>query len=134
MRYRLLDHTADALIEVHGETLQERFANAAFAMFDQITNISAVHAVGEAEISISAESIEELLVEFLQELLYIHDTESLVFSEFDVHINGNSLKATVKGEEFDADRHDKRSVVKGVTYHGLKVDNEAKLITLLLDV
>lgn len=134
MRYRVLDHTADALIEAYGETLSERFANAAYAMFDQITDAESVRPTGEARISLNADSVEQLLVDFLQELLYMHDTESLVFAEFDVKTDGRVLDAVVRGEEFDGSRHEKRAVVKGVTYHDLKIDDEMKKIVLLLDV
>ena len=134
MRYRLLEHTADALIEAYGRTLSERFSNAAYAMFDQITEVSAVQTVGEASISLSADSAEQLLVDFLQELLYMHDTENLVFAEFDVRTDGKTLEATVRGEEFDKDRHQKRAVVKGVTYHNLKIDDDLQKVVLLLDV
>ena len=134
MKYRLLDHTADALIEAYGETLSERFANAAYAMFDQITDAGSVRPTGEAEISLTADSVEQLLVDFLQELLFVHDSQNLVFSEFEVHTDGRVLEAVVRGEEFDNSRHQKRAVVKGVTYHNLKIDNENRKIILLLDV
>ncbi|MDH3365417.1 MAG: archease [Thermoplasmata archaeon] len=134
MRYRLLDHTADALIESYGETLSERFANAAYAMFDQITDASTVQSVGEITISISADNNERLLVDFLQELLYLHDTQNLVFGEFKVHIQGKTLEAIARGEEFDETRHQKRAVVKGVTYHDLKIDDDQRRIVVLLDV
>ena len=134
MRYRLLDHTADALIEAYGETLSERFANAAYAMFDQITDAESVRPTGEAKISLTADSAEQLLVDFLQELLFMHDTENVVFVEFDVDTDGRALEAIARGDEFDKNRHQKRAVVKGVTYHNLKIDDELKKIVLLLDV
>jgi SHS2 domain-containing protein len=134
MRYRLLDHTADALVEVHGQTLSERFANAAFALFDQMTDVSTVEPVGEVRVIVSADSVEQLLVDFLQELLFLNDTDDYVFSEFEVEIAGMNLEATARGEKFDQSRHPKRSVVKGVTYHNLKIDNEGKTLTILFDV
>jgi SHS2 domain-containing protein len=134
MRYKLLDHTADAMVEVHGKTLGERFANAAYAMFDQITDITKVEPRGELKILLSAESREQLLVDFLQELLFVHDTEDLVFSEFDVKTDGRTLEAIVRGEKFDEKKHAKRSVVKGVTYHLLEFDDVEGTVTLLFDV
>jgi SHS2 domain-containing protein len=134
MRYRLLDHTADALVEAHGETLSERCANAAFALFDQMTDVSTVKSVGEVRVVVSADSIEQLVVDFLQELLFIHDADNYVFSEFEVEIDGLSLEATARGEKFDQSRHPKRSVVKGVTYHNLKIDDREKTLTILFDV
>ena len=122
------------MIEAYGETLSERFANAAYAMFDQITDAESVRPTGEAKISLTADSAEQLLVDFLQELLFMHDTENVVFVEFDVDTDGRALEAIARGEEFDKNRHQKRAVVKGVTYHNLKIDDELKKIVLLLDV
>jgi SHS2 domain-containing protein len=134
IRYRLLDHTADALVEAYGKTLDEIFSNAAYAMFDQITDPTQVETTGEVKIILSAQSKEQLLVDFLQELLFLHDTENLVFKEFIVHTNGRTLEAVVRGEEFDAARHQKRSVVKGVTYHKLEIDQKSGKATVLFDV
>ena len=134
MRYRLLDHTADALVEAYGETISERYANAAFALFDQMTDVSTVKPVGEVKVVLSADDEEQLLVDFLQELLFIHDTDGYVFNDFEVEVAGLNLEAVARGEKFDPSRHPKRSVVKGVTYHDLKIDNKGKTLTVLFDV
>ncbi len=134
MRYRLLEHTADAMVEVHGKDLNERFGNAAYALFDQITDVSKVEPKGEMKIVLSAETRDQLLVDFLQELLFLHDTEDLVLCEFDVTTDGKNLEARVRGEKFDEKKHTKRSVVKGVTYHRLEFDDEEGVITILFDV
>lgn len=134
MRYRLLEHTADALIEAYGESLSDRFASAAYAMFDQITDVDAIGAAVEVKITITADNRERLLVDFLQELLYLHDAENLVFSDFDIDIDGLSLRANARGEEFDPEKHSKKAVVKGITYHELKIDDENKKVVVLLDV
>ena len=134
MRYRLLEHTADAMVEVHGKTMGEMFGNAAYALFDQITDVTKVLPTGEIKLILSAESREQLVVDFLQELLFIHDTENIVLCQFEVKTDGKILEAVVKGEEFDEDRHPKRSVVKGVTYHKLEFDDEKGTLTVLFDV
>jgi len=134
VKYRVLEHTADAMVEVHGKTLHERFENAAYAMFDQMTDASKIISKGELKVVLSAESREQLLVDFLQELLYVNDAEDLVFGEFAVSTDGHELEAVVRGEKFDESRHSKRSVVKGVTYHGLRFDDSNGTVTLLFDV
>ncbi|MBU1158814.1 MAG: archease [Candidatus Thermoplasmatota archaeon] len=134
MRYRLLEHTADAMVEAHGETLEERFANAAYALFDQMTDVSKIQPTGEMRIQIEAGTREQLLVDFLQELLFLHDAENLVFSRFDIILDGNKLDAHIHGEEFDDERHTKRSVVKGVTYHKLEFNDAHKTLVVLFDV
>ncbi len=133
-RYESQEHTADALVLVHGRDLSERFANAAYALFDQITDVTKVKPKGELKIALEADSREQLLVDFLQELLFVNDTEDLVFAKFDVKTDGKKLEALVWGEKFDEKRHPKRSVVKGVTYHKLEFDDEKGTVTVLFDV
>lgn len=134
MRYRLLEHTADAMVEAYGKTLGERFANAAYALFDQMTDVTRVKPLGEMKLELEAEGREQLLVDFLQELLFLHDAENMVFSEFDVDTDGKKLVANVRGEIFDEGKHPKRSVVKGVTYHRLEFDDDRNALTVLFDV
>lgn len=134
MKYRLLEHTADAMVEVYGQDLGERFENAAYAMFDQMTDLDLVEAKGEVKVVLQADSREQLLVDFLQELLYVNDLEDFVFSRFEVSTDGKKLEAICYGEKFDPARHTKRSVVKGVTYHKLEFDDKEGKVTLLFDV
>ena len=134
MKFRVLEHTADALVEVHGKTLDERFANAAYALFDLMTDVSKVKSTGELRITLEADTREQLLVDFLQELLFVNDTEDLVFSEFKVKTDGRKLEAVIWGEKFDDKKHTKRSVVKGVTYHKLEFNDQKGTLTILFDV
>lgn len=134
MRYKLLEHTADALVEAHGRNLGERFGNAAYAMFDLMTDVSKVKPKGELDITLTAESREQLLVDFLQELLFLHETEGLVFSKFEVKTDGKSLEALVWGEKFDENKHSKHAVVKAITYHMLEFDDAKGTVTVLFDV
>lgn len=128
----MLEHTADALVEAYGSSLSERFENAAYAMFDQITDPDTVKATEERTVTARAEEPEQLLVDFLQELLFLHDTDNMVFSEFHVVIRDSSLEATVRGERFDKERHPKKAVVKAVAYHALRLETDR--IIVLFDV
>ncbi len=134
MKYKLLEHTADAMVEAYGEDLGERFGNAAYAMFDLMTDVSRVKPKGEVEIKLNAESREQLLVDFLQELLFLHETEGLILSKFEVKTDGRSLDARVWGEKFDEKRHSKHAVVKAITYHRLEFDDKKGTVTILFDV
>src|SRR3989339_2093796 len=134
MRYRLLEHTADAMVEAYGNTLGERFANAAYALFDQMTDVTKVSPTGEVKLELEADGREQLLVDFLQELLFLHDVENLVFGEFSVDTDGTKLVAIARGENFDEEKHTKRSVVKGVTYHRLEIDDSRKALAARFDV
>ncbi len=130
----MLEHTADAMVEVYGKSLGELFANAAYAMFDQMTDVSKVEPKGEVKLALDADTPEQLLVDFLQELLYMNDVEDFVFSVFEVKTDGRKLEALARGEKFDETKHSKKSVVKGVTYHKLDINLEKGTLTVLFDV
>ncbi len=124
-KYILIDHTADIGIDVYGESLQELFANAAFALFDIITELSKVEGKIAYAISVSGIDKEQLLVNWLHELLYLHDVKNLIFNDFCItDITDNQLHATVRGDVIREDKHVIKTEIKAVTYHCLSVVRE----------
>jgi len=122
-RYELLDHTADIGIIAFGRDLPEAFGNAAYAMFDILTDINRIRETDSFDLQVSASNIEDLLVAWLNELLYRYETERIVFSKFAIDdINDSNLRATVSGEKIAPDRHEIKTEIKSVTYHQLKVE------------
>ena len=136
-RYEFFDHTADVGIRVFGNSLAELFENAGFALFDIITDIKQVREHEMRCITISRDGVDELLVEWLNSLLYIHATELLLCNKFHVQeIAQQSLTGEAWGEIFQDHRHVIKTEVKAVTYHGLSVYEENGLwkATVVLDV
>ncbi len=134
--YNTFEHTADVGIEVRGATLEEAFANAARGMFSIIVDGSDISAREKREISLEAAMDEEqLLVDWLSELLYVHDVEGLVFDSFDITID-DGLHAVAWGEPYSRDRHGYGSEVKAVTYHLLAIKRTKKgvEINVLFDI
>ncbi len=124
-KYTLIDHTADIGIDVLGATLRELFTNAAFALFDIITDLSKVECKAECNIKISGIDREQLLVNWLTELLYLHDVKNLLFKNFCIaDIEDNQLTATINGEAFIEGKHVIKTEVKAVTYHNLSIIKE----------
>lgn len=121
--YELIDHTADIGIKAFGNTLSEAFGHAAKGMFDIITDSSQIENKGEYEIELSADDLEQLLVDWLDELLFLQGAENLVFGDFKVDVDESDcrLSATVSGEEFDTGKHKIGMEIKAVTYHMLEV-------------
>jgi SHS2 domain-containing protein len=134
MRYEQLEHTADAFIKAHGSTLEECFENAAYAMFDQIVDVKKVEAKEGVKVKAMGEDLDELLVNFLSELLYIFDTKKLALSEFTVLMDGNRLTCDAKGEHLDLRKHSPKTEIKAVTYHMLKIDAKEPSVTVLFDI
>ena len=124
-RFEILDHTADIGIIVYGENLKALFENAGKAFFHLITDLRKVRGRIERKISIEGESLDRLMVDWLSELLYLHDVENLLFKEFEVESVGkDGLKAIAKGEPFQEGIHAIKTEVKAVTYHRIEVRQE----------
>ena len=123
--FEILDHTADIGIIVYGEDLKSLFGNAGRAFFHLITDLKKVRLRTERRIEIGGESLERLMVDWLNELLYLHDVENLLFKRFRVESAGEAgLKAKVNGEVFQEGVHVIKTEVKAVTYHQLEVRQE----------
>lgn len=132
--YERLDHTADAYVKCYGKTLEECFANAAYALFDQTVDLKGVRPEMSMRIETDGEDHEERLYNFLSELLFIEDTERVFFSEFDVVFEDDKVICDAKGEHWDFEKHDIRTEVKAVTYHLLEVNEKELYVTVLFDI
>lgn len=119
--YELIEHTADVGVKAYGKTVAEAFEHAAEAMFDIITDKSKIKPVGQYEIQLDAPDLEQLLVDWLSQLLFLNGAKNLVFGKFHVIIEGIHLFAQVYGEEYDHSKHKMGVEIKAVTYHMLKV-------------
>ncbi len=134
-QYELIEHTADVCIKAYGKTVSETFENAAIGMFDIITDKSTIEPIGQYDIQLKAPDLEQLLVDWLSELLFLNGAKNLVFGTFDVIVEKNHLSAQVLGEEFDSPKHKKGVEIKAVTYHMLEVRNKKPYyVQVLFDI
>ena len=121
--FEIVDHTADVGVIAYGVDINQAFANAARALFSLITELDDVEEFLHRDIELTAPDEESLLVEWLNELIYLFDTENIVFKRFDVtKLNNTQLKARSYGEKVDSSKHQLKTGVKAATYHMLKVD------------
>ncbi len=134
MRYEEIDHTADVGIRAFGTNLTELFVNAAEGMFSLIANLDAVRPVGEVEIRLRADDIPTLLLRWLSELLYLHETQHFLFSSFDASVSDTTLRALARGETIDKTRHELKLAIKAVTRHRLAVDEQKGVAEVIFDI
>jgi len=121
-KYELIDHTADIGIKVRGKSVGELFENAAYAMFDLIADLNRVKKREVLEVEIEGEGMDELLADWLRELLYKFNGERHLLKDFKIEeIDQKSLKARVRGEKLDLSRHSLKMEIKAVTYYGLEI-------------
>jgi SHS2 domain-containing protein len=121
--YEFVDHTADMGIRVEGENLAGLFVRTAEAFFDvQIQKKKQFSSPIDVPVSVKAANLEELLVRWLQELLYILETRHLVLSDFWIdEIDETHLMASAKGVKFDGTKHRVKLEIKAITCRGLEV-------------
>jgi SHS2 domain-containing protein len=135
----MFDHTADVGLRITADALNDLFRAAAEAMFDYIVvNRNDVRDTDHDHLALAAESTDELLVSWLNELIYRSETTHRLYSRFDVHVapDGLSLEAEIGGEPVDRDRHILDHEVKAVTHHGLSLVKAGVLWTaeVILDI
>ncbi|MBT3985083.1 archease [archaeon] len=119
--YDYFEHQADVGIIGIGNTLEEAFVEGAKAMFQVMCEIKEVEAKEEVKIEVDASDQETLFVEWLNALLAQKDIKDMLFSDFDVKIEGNTLKGVARGETMDLDKHEVKTEVKAATYSQLKI-------------
>lgn len=140
MRYKFLDHTADVMFEAYGKNLNEVFRNAALAVFDVQCNLKKIGEKIKKRIKLKNESAEDLLFDFLGELIYLKDAKYLVFGKFDVKIKEKKgkyfLDATACGEKINPKKHELKTDVKAITLHEffLKKTKNGWRCRVLLDI
>ncbi len=135
MEYEILSHVSETGIRAYGTSLNNAFANAARAMFSIITKVEKVETKQKKEIKLISSSPKELLVDFLNELLFYYETESMLFSDFKVRIESSTLVAEAKGEKYRPEKHPIKTQIKATTYYNLKVNsNEDNWVQVFFDV
>jgi SHS2 domain-containing protein len=122
--YEFFDHTADVGAVVRGATLARLFENAGCALADLICDRRTVRPRRRVRIAVEGEGIEDLLVRFLSQLLYLHDTAGWLFCRFRVEKvdrRGRVARGWAWGEPADRGRHALQREIKAVTYHQIRL-------------
>ena len=134
--FETIDHTADVGIIAYGADISQAFANAARALFSLITELDDVAEVLYRDTELTASDEESLLVEWLNELIYLFDVENIVFKRFDItQLSQTQLKARSYGHKVDNSKHKLKTGVKAATYHMLKVEkNNGSRVQVLFDI
>jgi SHS2 domain-containing protein len=127
--YEHFEHTADVGIRVRAGDLNELFADAARGLFAvMVDNPDEIRAIEDVGFELAADDLEQLLHDWLAELLYVFCTRRLVLADFTTYVTVDdeshacSLTATARGEPIDPARHRLDVEVKAITWHGLKIE------------
>ncbi|MEN6559076.1 MAG: archease [Thermoguttaceae bacterium] len=124
--FEIFEHTADIGIRVRAATPERLFADAARGLFSvMVSRLEAVRPIETVEFCVPGDNLEELLHDWLSELLFIFSTRRLLFCQFQAQISPDGLNASAQGEPFDPHRHTLDVEVKAITWHALKVERTA---------
>ena len=139
MKYKYIDHTADLKVRAYGKTLEEAFANAAIGGFDFLTDTSKIKKKIEKKITIKSKRVEALLYDFIEQLLFLLDTEGFIISGFkDMKIKEANddfeLTCIAQGDSYK--NYEVKGDIKSITYSEMGVHKEKAgfVIDVVLDI
>ncbi len=135
MSFEYKDHTADTIVHAKGTDLKEAFEQAALGTYQVMTDTSLIEHKITKEVSIKSEDDKSLLFDWIDQLIFLFDTEFFVSNKISIqelskNNNQFSLKATLEGEEFDINKHSQKSEVKAMTYSFMEVGENYVEFTL----
>lgn len=121
--FEFIEHTADIGLVAYGADMKQVFANAARGLFSLITELDKVSEKKKHDVQITAPDREALLVNWLNELIYLFEAKGILFSRFEItDLTDAELTATVYGEKINLKKHKLKTQVKAATYHMLKIE------------
>ncbi|MCX5725614.1 MAG: archease [Candidatus Saganbacteria bacterium] len=126
-RFEPLDHPSDVGIIAYGKTLPEVFESAAAGMFSIMGDLEAVRIKSSFDIKADGDNKESLLINWLNELIYLEDTKKVILKEFKIKsFFETKLEAEVSGEKIDLSRHKFARPIKAATYNQLLIEQKGK--------
>jgi len=140
LTYRFLPDVAlaDIAFEAESDSVNGLFETCALAITDIMVDPRTLRATTERSLSLTSENLDRLLYDFMTELIFMKDVDSLLFGDFEVSVSeeGTSLAALARGEQIDRERHMLRNDVKAVTMHlfGVKHEGKSWRTTVVLDI
>ncbi|MCX6707667.1 MAG: archease, partial [Candidatus Woesearchaeota archaeon] len=123
-KFKFLQHTADAKMQAFGRDMEEAFSNAALGMFSLMTETDKIEKKIEKKISVKGKDKKALLYNWLEELLFLLDSETFFLNSIKkIEIKGDSLKAVISGDKASI-KYNTHGEVKAVTYNEMKIKED----------
>lgn len=135
--YETFEHTADLGLRVKAPDLESLFADAGRGLTSIIvSNLQDIRPDREVTLRVTATRRDDLLFDWLSEILYLFDSQHLLLNDFTVRLDEDGLQATARGEPLDESRHRAEREVKAITYHGLRVEQtpDGWLAEVIVDI
>ena len=134
-KFEFLEHTADTKIKAYGSNLAEAFENVALASTQVMTDLELIKEVHSRKIVVSAKDTKSLLYDFLEELLFLLDTEGFLVKKVDnLVIDNNELSCVVIGDF--AKNYEIHTTIKAITYSDMEIieNSDGCVIQIVFDL
>jgi len=130
-KYKFLENIAlaDIAYEAYGKGLNEVFENSALAIFELSAEVKTINPKKKLEIKLEHEKLDNLLYDFLSEILFLKDSKYMVFRNVKVSIKEgkkNQLKATLKGDTINSKKQHLENDIKAITMHMFELNKVKK--------
>ena len=143
-KYKFLEDVAlaDIAYEAYGKNLNELFENCALAIFELSAEVKTITPKKKLTVKLENKKLDNLLYDFLSELLFLKDSKYMVFRNVTVKINEDikngkfKLNSTLEGDKINAEKQHLENVIKAVTMHmfELKKVKKGYLARIVVDI
>lgn len=126
--FSLLEHTSDIGLKIQGSNLEELFRNGFYGLLSITASKREISGGKSKTIKLAAYDKESLLIDFLNELLYLINVKKwLPCKIIELNINGNNLVAVINGKKYTSPDAIKAEI-KAATYHNIKIKNNVDIM------
>lgn len=149
-KYEQIDISGDAGLRIWGADPGVLFENAAEGLFYLITDTSGIKVTEKRDILLSSDTAEHLLVQWLNELVFLFDTYGFIGTGFSIRLENSpehasaeggksdniKLEAHISGGTFNSETNESRLLIKAATYHNLSLEKKGSLweATVIFDI
>ncbi len=122
-KYRITTHHTELAVRITGSSQADLFANSAFALFDVMTDLATVNIKESIPLEVEGSDRDDLMVNWMRELLYLYQSNGYLLKEFKIsQVKDTIVKAEVRGEKVDPDRHDVKQEIASVAAHKSRIE------------
>ncbi len=114
-KYKVIRRSFELSVKLSSDSLPQLLTDAGFALFDLVVDLSSVETQESVTLEVEGLDNNDLMVNWMRELLYEYQTSGYVFKEFYIReVGAFSVRAEARGEKFDPDRHEEREAIGAV--------------------
>lgn len=124
MSYEFVDHTADIKCNIQAPSLNGIFQTVVLAMASYISKEKKIRSIQKKRIVLHARDVKALMYRFIEEILFLLDSEGFIASKATVRIRDTTLQAELQGDHVS--RYPDLNHIKAVTYADMHITQRSQ--------